>query len=158
MTVGIEGLVEEEGEEKGEPKYDPRPFTITSLHDKPLQRGNKKLRRETQKFKIFFEANQPTTPKQRPQSSGHIRDNDWEEKTVEDDWTNQDTQSQQTPRPPVATFLDISRRVHISGLCYVKVTDGNQPKTAPPSPKHPKHLHPARNTSKHLTLAPNTST
>ena len=55
-----------------------------------------------------------------------------------------------------STFLDISQRVACLRV-MVEVTDGNQPKTAPPSPNHLKHLHPAGNTSKQLHPAPNTS-
>ena len=72
----MEVLLKNKAKKKGQPKYDPRPYTITELHVRQalLERGEKKIRRETQKFKRFYEQRQPQN-----QGSKSKEEDDWEE-------------------------------------------------------------------------------
>ena len=74
LAVGMKVLLKNKVKKKGQPKYDPRPYTITELKGRQalLERGQKKIRRETQKFKRFFEQR-------------HTKEQDSRTKT-EDDW------------------------------------------------------------------------
>ena len=76
LAVGMQVLLKNKAKKKGQPKYDPRPYTITELNGRQalLERGQKKIRRETQKFKRFYE---PRQPKQ--QDSRNRTEDDWEE-------------------------------------------------------------------------------
>ena len=58
LEVGMKVLLKNKVKRKGQPKYDPKPYTITELHGRQatLKRGTKKIKRETQMFKRFFEA------------------------------------------------------------------------------------------------------
>ena len=57
-------LLKNKVKRKGQPKYDPRPYTITELQGRQalLERGERKIRRETQKFKRFYEQTRPQNP------------------------------------------------------------------------------------------------
>ena len=74
VQVGMQVLLKNKRKGKGMPLYDPQPFTIVELVGRQaiIQRGNKRLHRETKKFKLFF----PTIDLQQPQSFGI---DDWEE-------------------------------------------------------------------------------
>ena len=58
LEAGMKVLLKNKLKRKGQPKYDPKPYTITELHGRQatLKRGTKKIKRETQMFKRFFEA------------------------------------------------------------------------------------------------------
>ena len=59
---------------KGMPRYDPSPFTVTEMVGRQavLKRGNTTLRRETQKFKRFHTNTHASTPDQ-------AIDDEWED-------------------------------------------------------------------------------
>ena len=75
-------LLKNKVKRKGQPKYDPKPYTITELHGRQavLQRGDRKIRRETQKFKRFYEPRPATVTRTDPRPA-----DDWE-----DSWRNTD--------------------------------------------------------------------
>ena len=56
LAVGMKVLLKNKVKRKGQPRYDPKPYVITDLRGRQatLERGEKKIRRETQKFKRFF--------------------------------------------------------------------------------------------------------
>ena len=56
LEVGMQVLLEEKVKRKGQPRYDPKPYTIVELVGRQavIQRGGKVLRRETKKIKRFF--------------------------------------------------------------------------------------------------------
>ena len=76
LEVGMKVLLKNKVKRKGQPKYDPKPYTITELHGRQatLERGTKKIKRETQKFKRFFEA-----PPSKKMTGTTVQRDDWEE-------------------------------------------------------------------------------
>ena len=77
LAVGMKVLLKNKVKRKGQPKYDPKPYVITDLRGRQatLERGEKKIRRETQKFKRFFE---PTSPEEGTATTMSPRE-EWEE-------------------------------------------------------------------------------
>ena len=78
LAVGMKVLLKNKKKKKGQPRYDPKPYTITKLKGRQatLQRGNKTIRRETQKFKRFFE-NPPLEEKMG--GRGNKSEDEWEQ-------------------------------------------------------------------------------
>ena len=76
LSIGMKVLLKNKTKRKGQPKYDPKPYTITDLKGRQatLERGERKIRRETQKFKRFFEPAKPVAEAEKKQP-----DNDWED-------------------------------------------------------------------------------
>ena len=60
LEVGMRVLLKQKGKKKGMPRYDPQPYTIVELvgRQATIQRGEKRLKRETKKFKRFYEASE----------------------------------------------------------------------------------------------------
>ena len=60
LAVGVQVLLRNRRKRKGMPKYDPKPYTIIELVGRQavIQRGNKQLRRETQKVKRYYPTHQ----------------------------------------------------------------------------------------------------
>ena len=79
-------LLKNKNKRKGQPKYDPTPYTITALHGRQatLQQGERKIRRETQKFKRFFETPRPTKGTRTSMAA-----DDWEESRIDSNLTEQ---------------------------------------------------------------------
>ena len=87
LAIGMKVLLKNRIKRKGQPKYDPKPYTITGLKGRQatLQRGERKIRRETQKFKRFFEPARPTA-----EAGKTIPDSDdWEDRRKTDDSAKQ---------------------------------------------------------------------
>ena len=65
MEVGMQVLLRKNKRRKGMPRFDPKPYTIIELVGRQavLQRGEQRLRRETQKFKRFRPSASNTTSK-----------------------------------------------------------------------------------------------
>ena len=79
LSVGMKVLLKQKTKKKGMPRYDPKPFTITELVGRQavLQRGSSTLKRETQKFKRFYECEQRNqVEKQKVHVEGQ---DDWED-------------------------------------------------------------------------------
>ena len=76
LSIGMKVLLKNKTKKKGQPKYDPKPYTITDLKGRQatLERGKKKIRRETQKFKRFFEPAKPVAEEEKGKP-----DDDWED-------------------------------------------------------------------------------
>ena len=64
ISPGMQVLLKYRKKKKGMPKYDPNPFTVTELMGRQavLKRGSTTLRRETQKFKRYYQDAQGSTP------------------------------------------------------------------------------------------------
>ena len=76
LEVGMKVLLKNKAKKKGQPKYDPNPYTITKLTGRQatLERGNRKITRESQKFKRFYEPQKPSKERKISKAT-----DDWEE-------------------------------------------------------------------------------
>ncbi len=77
LAVGMKVLLKQKQKRKGMSRYDSKPYTIVELFGRQavIQRGNKRLHRETKKFKRFF------GPREQPALQKEITSNedDWED-------------------------------------------------------------------------------
>ena len=86
LKAGMKVLLRNKKKKKGNPKYDPEPYTIIELEGRQavLRRGDTTLRRETQKFKRLH------TKDDDDKHTGRQPD-DWEDRTIRSDKTKVQT-------------------------------------------------------------------